>query len=32
MVEMKFPVVLLTKPRGLLKGILIEKLTQETYN
>lgn len=25
MVEMKFPLVLLTKPRGLLKGILIEK-------
>lgn len=25
MVEMKFPLVLLTKPRGLLKGIIIEK-------
>ena len=25
MVEMKAPLVLLTKPRGLLKGVLIEK-------
>lgn len=25
MIEMKFPLVLLTKPRGLLKGVLIEK-------